>query len=182
MSVWSLCLWEVEVSAESGLCGACGWGNRRSRLLSRHLNLKHLAHCLCSCNPNSHVLDYFTATCWLWRFTDYVAFNCYEAHPRWLCSFMQSQSHMGTLTVVFCSLIDMHGKIRGLKVVLFVFYQRKFLLLWRSALSDRRQDSTLVLLHTDYPPPPISLLFIFFLQLKVNCVISGPRAALWHIA
>lgn len=64
-----------------------------------------------------------------------------KPHPRWLCSFMQSQSHTGTLAVVFCSLIDMHGKIRGLKVVLCVFYQRKFLLLWLSALSwaDRRQ-------------------------------------------
>ncbi len=43
--------------------------------------------------------------------------------------------------LLLCSLIDMHGKIRGLKVVVFVYYQTKFLLLWQSALSwaDRRQ-------------------------------------------
>lgn len=76
--------------------------------------------------------------------------------------------------LLLCSLIDMHGKIRGLKVVVFVYYQRKFLLLWRSALSwaDRRQHPG-VTAHRLPTVPHFSLIHLFLLRVK--CVIFEPH-------
>ncbi len=74
--------------------------------------------------------------------------------------------------LLLCSLIDMHGKIRGLKVVVFVYYQTKFLLLWQSALSwaDRRQHPG-VTAHRLPTVPHFSQIHLF--QLNVKCVIFG---------
>lgn len=108
-----------------------------------------------------------------------MAFNCYMKLILPDYAFIHAVAFSPSVPrtrghVLLCSLIDMHGKIRGLKVVVFVYYQRKFLLLWRSALSwaDRRQHPG-VTAHRLPTVPHFSLIHLF--QLKVKCVIFGPH-------
>lgn len=106
-----------------------------------------------------------------------MAFNCYMKLILPDYAFIHAVAFTPSVPrtrghLLLCSLINMHGKIRGLKVVVFVYYQTKFLLLWQSALSwaDRRQHPG-VTAHRLPTVPRFSLIHLF--QLKVKCVIFG---------